>query len=127
MNLAKEVKQNPKAFWSYTKKCCIIKQQAIPDLRVNDNTICTTDREKADALNSHFSSVFTNEPGGALPEVVNYQGEPMAEITVESNDIEKKLKELNANKSAGPDQLHCRVLKEVASEIAEPSGASLAL
>ena len=34
--------------------------------------------------------------------------------------VQQKLKELNGNKSEGPDEIHSRLLKELSSVIAEP-------
>ena len=34
--------------------------------------------------------------------------------------VQKKLQELNSNKSQGPDEIHPRLLKELSSVIAEP-------
>ena len=53
------LKTNPKRFWSFIKA---IKQEniGIPTLRVNDQPIIN-DRNKANALNNQFSSVFTQE------------------------------------------------------------------
>ena len=53
------LKTNPKRFWSFIKAN---KREniGIPTLRVNDKPI-TNDRDKANALNSQFTSVFTSE------------------------------------------------------------------
>ena len=53
------LKTNPKRFWSFIKAN---KREniGIPTMRVNDKPI-TNDRDKANALNSQFTSVFTSE------------------------------------------------------------------
>ena len=53
------LKTNPKRFWSFIKAN---KREniGIPTLRVNDKPI-TNDRDKANALNNQFTSVFTSE------------------------------------------------------------------
>jgi hypothetical protein len=50
---------NPKTFWSYvrTSKSEMI---GIPPLRAGSN-FCSTDRDKAEVLSSHFASTFTKE------------------------------------------------------------------
>ena len=60
------------------------------------------------------------EPKGPLPHVCtrdpNY---PWAHFTAE--DLKRKLKELNPNKSQGPDNIHhTRLLTELANQLTEP-------
>ena len=50
---------NPKTFWSYVKQCRT-ENMDIPSLR-SDKGIHTTNKDKAECLNSFFHSVFTNQ------------------------------------------------------------------
>lgn len=50
---------NPKKFWSYVRSCKL-EDNGIPLLRYG-NKLCTSDKSKAEALNSYFYSVFTQE------------------------------------------------------------------
>ena len=57
--IAKEVKSNPKAFYNYVNsktKTRVTVGDLINDI---DSTVASNDKEKADALNIFFSSVFT--------------------------------------------------------------------
>ena len=45
---------------------------------------------------------------------------PMDAIEISTDDIIKRLTNLNINKSSGPDNLHPRILYEVRNEIAYP-------
>ncbi len=57
-NIAKESKTNPKAFFNYARsktKC----RTGISDLIMTDGKTTINDTEKADTLNTFFSSVFT--------------------------------------------------------------------
>ena len=58
---------NPKRFWNFIKKLRKDSNGTQPALKVDDNLI-TDRKEKAGIFNSHFESVFTNEPDEALPE-----------------------------------------------------------
>ena len=94
------------------KRECI----GIPTLQTNGQII-TNDRDKANTLNNHFSSVFTQEiyPIPKLSPSV-YSDIPFLEIGIDG--VVKQLKNINQNKASGPDELPARVLKEAAAEIA---------
>ena len=58
--IASEIKSNPKSFWNYVnsqRKC----KPNIPNLLKSDMTLTLNDNEKADTLNTFFSSVFVND------------------------------------------------------------------
>ena len=109
------LKTNPKRFWSFIKAS---KREniGIPTLRVNDKPI-TNDRDKANALNNQFTSVFTSE---SCPIPVMYPSlySSMPPLDTGTNGIIKRLKNLNQNKATGPDELPARVLEETAEQIA---------
>jgi len=44
----------------------------------------------------------------------------MSQITASKDDVEARLKNLNQNKSIGPDGIHPRTLKEVHPELSLP-------
>ena len=60
-NIAKESKENPKAFWRYVKRSMVSK--------VNVGTTAETDTEKAELLNLFFSNVYTDENLANMPDV----------------------------------------------------------
>ena len=101
------LKTNPKRFWSFIKAN---KREniGIPTLRVNDKPI-TNDRDKANALNNQFSSVFTNERY-PIPVIDHSLYSSMPHLDIGINGIIKQLKNLNQNKATGPDELPARVL-----------------
>ena len=49
--------ENPKKFWSYIRTCKS-EDNGIPPLR-SGNKLCSTDKDKTEALNSYFHTVFT--------------------------------------------------------------------
>ena len=109
------LKTNPKRFWSFIKAN---KREniGIPTLRVNDRPI-TDDRDKANALNNQFTSVFTSERY-PIPVIDPSLYSSMPPLDIGTNGIIKQLKNLNQNKATGPDELPARVLKETAEQIA---------
>ena len=110
------LKTNPTRFWSFIKAS---KREhiGIPTLRVNDQPIIN-DRDKANALNNQFSSVFTQEKY-SIPQIVPsiYPNIPLLEIGIDGviKQLETNLKQI---KATGPDELPARVLKETAKQIA---------
>ena len=69
----------------------------------------------------HYS-VFTKEDMNNVPEVLRETSfsEELKEIHISREMVLEKLIGLKMDKSPGPDNLHPRVLKEVALEIVDP-------
>ena len=117
--IAKECKKNPKAFWRYIKSKTIPKAN-IGNLKYNGK-VAETDIEKAEILNSFLRSVYNDEDTGELPEAeTTTQRYNICELRVTPQSVEDKLLNLNPNKSAGPDGLHPRILRELAGPLAIP-------
>ena len=76
-------------------------------------------KEMAKELNLYFASVFTKEDMNNIPEVLRERcfSEELKEISISREMVLGKLMGLKVDKSPGPDNLHPRVLKEVALEI----------
>ena len=86
----------------------------------SDGTLTKNDLEKAEVLNDFFSSVFTTENLSNIP-VFNSKSDVLIDkINVSVKDMEDALRTLNVNKSSGPDGLHPRVLKELATVLSYP-------
>ena len=65
--------------------------------------------------------MFTKEDAGPLPEFVDRVYDATLEnITIRLEDVQKKLKHLNVNKSCGTDDMHPRILYELRYIISEP-------
>ena len=79
-------------------------------------------KEMAEELNSYFASVFTKEDMNNVPEVLRETcfSEELKEINISRKMVLGKLMGLKVDKSPGPDNLHPRVLKEMALEIVDP-------
>ncbi len=118
--LAEEAKKNPKAFYKYARSKLKTKA-TVADLIKDDGTKTTSEKEKADALNEFFSSVFTKEDMERFPTFEERQVTSILEnVNFTEEDVKKKLDKLKVDKSPGPDNLSPRVLKELSSELSYP-------
>jgi hypothetical protein len=75
----------------------------------------------AEILAKYFSSVFTEEPEGDIPnqKPINIK-ENMPELIRNEEMVLKQLNSLKIDKSPGPDELHPRSLKELAKSLTKP-------
>ena len=99
----------------------------------------SNDREAAEELNEFFQSVFVKEEDKDIiafndfarlcfetevAEPFDFKGkiarEVLREVRLDRGMVLKVLKNLDPNKTPGPDGMHPKVLMEVAEEIAEP-------
>jgi len=113
-----------KHFWKYVKSKTKSKEP-IGDLiytnDIGDKITATKDDNKAEVLWDFFSSVFCLEKDGDFPALNNKQCDTVSEIpSFDLEDIIKRLKKLNVNKSPGPDRIHPKILYETADQIAYP-------
>ena len=82
----------------------------------NDHGMTKTDEEKANVLCDYFTDVFTEEDIANIPDAQLHEELPqLQDINVTVDDVEKALMKLKLGKSPGPDQLHPRMLRELAS------------
>jgi hypothetical protein len=119
-------KSNPKKFWRFVNRKTKSKVN-IGDLAWQDdagnNKIAETDKEKAIALESYFSSVFSVEDDQMfekLPSRMSDSNKSRTDFRITEEDIISKLSKLKVNKSPGLDLLHPRVLYEIRESIALP-------
>ena len=122
--IGKESKKNPKKFWKYIKDK-IKTNIGIGTLKRKDGSLADNDKDKAETLNDFFSSVFTREDPSSVPillECSRSNEVSICDVRVTTQAVINKLKELNPNKSQGPDLIPPRVLKEICNEIASPLG-----
>ncbi|KAK3102286.1 hypothetical protein FSP39_010211 [Pinctada imbricata] len=122
-DIAKSAKTNCKNFWSYinSKRKTKSGNAELHTKKDNVKFIATTDEEKAEVLGEFFSSIFTVETDDNMPSANSITP------SVQFNDnefnvpeVNKLLATLDTFKSPGPDQVHPKVLYELANVIDQP-------
>ena len=112
-SLSREVKSNPKAFFSYVKYKLNFKN-AIPDL-VGNGKIISNDNGKAKAFTMFFKSFFTEE-SACFPDFNLNVKSSIEHFSFTKDKIRKKLDNLSPYKSSGADELHPKILKALSNE-----------
>ena len=78
--LANGIKDSPKAFWHYINSK-LKTRVSVESLHLDNGNVTVTDQDKADAVNIHFSNVFTKEDLVSVPVVDDiYPSFPIADI-----------------------------------------------
>ena len=109
-----------KHFWHYIEG----KRQdsiGIDTLKNQSGNIVTDPSEKAEILNNHFKSVLTIEDTTSIPDkgISPYPSITDIDITV---NVRNLLKNLDTNKSPGPDNIYAAFLKHGAFEVLPRNG-----
>jgi hypothetical protein len=110
IEIAKDIKNNPKKFWQYTKSKTKTRT-GISDLIINNEngveTLINSDKDKANTLSDLFSSVFTTETTDNYPSLeginISYN---MDTLVIEEEKVKNRLHELNISKSPDPAFLY---------------------
>ena len=113
-----------KRFWTYVKHKRSDNTGA-SSLK-SDGKLFSHPKDKAEILNKQFQSVFSSSEEVSQEDFSRNYNMPTEEssfpvlddIDITLNGIKKLLKDLNPNKSPGPDNIGPRVLKELAEDIA---------
>ena len=84
--------------------------------RKNGKGVAQSDLEKAEEFNGQFTDVFNKNEHTQVP-LLDRSAPFMNDIAVSKDGVIKLLKGLNPSKALGPDELHPRVLKELATEL----------
>ena len=119
-NIANESKVNPKKLWKYIKSRTKPQSKVAHLMNKKTGKLTVNEKEQAEVLADQFSSVMVKEPDGEIPTIPDkvLQTPLLSSIHITEDMVLKKLRNLDPSKSPGPDDIHPRVLKETATEIA---------
>ncbi|GAB0205316.1 mitochondrial enolase superfamily member 1 [Grus japonensis] len=120
LNLARDVKDNKKSFYRYVSEKRRTRENVGP-LRNEMGDLVTQDMEKAEVLNDFFASVFTGKCLSHTAQVAEGRDWENAELPTAGEDqVREYLRNLKVHRSMGPDEMHPRILRELADEVARP-------
>ena len=115
-NLVGDVKANPRDFYRYINRQKKDTQGISPLKKRQGSGLAQSDFVKASEFNGQFTDVFTKSEHSQVP-LLDRSAPFMGDIVDTKEGVTKLLKDLNPSKALGPDELHPRDLKELATEI----------
>ena len=75
---------------------------------------------QANILNNQFKSVFTprEPPGSTIPKLEGPRFPSIDSLPIRVEGVQKLLSNLNVTKASGPDNISCKILYELSTELA---------
>ena len=114
-NLVGDVKANTRVFYRYINSQ-IKDTRGIPPLKKRQGGGLAQIRFRESEFNGQFTGLFTKSEHSQVP-LLDRSAPFMEDIVVTKEEFTKLLKGLNPSKALGHDELHPRVLKEMATEL----------
>ena len=99
------------------------KTGVVPLLEVNKDPESARfeDQDEANILQKQFSSVFTREPDTDIPKLDKKKTDASVYTLFVTNEmVREEILNLNVNKSCSPDNVHARLLIELAESLSKP-------
>ena len=115
-NLVGDVKANPRDFYRYINSKKKIYPNIPPLKKRQGGGLAQSDFERESEFNSQLTDVFTKSEHSQVP-LLDRSATFMEDIVVTKEGVTKLLKNLNPSKALGLDELHPRVLTELATEL----------
>ena len=116
--VAKEAKENPKAFFSYVNSSKETRVKIGP-LKDKSGNIVTDPLEQAGILNAHYATVFTRSVT-ELPAVESITEEVIDDVDVSVERVKNTIDELKEISAPGPDNIGNKVIMELKEQLALP-------
>ena len=93
--------------------------QGVAPLKSKGN-LFSDSKSTATILNDQFKSVFspTQDPDSDIPLLEGPNYPSIVPLIISSKGVEKLLSKLNLKKASGPDNISCRILRELSAELA---------
>jgi len=122
LNLARDIKGNKKNFCRYIGDKRKTRENVDP-LWKETGGLVTQDKKKAEVLNDFFPSVLTGKCSSHTTQDTdckgrNWENEELP--TIGEGQIQDYLRNLKVHKSMAPDEVHLRILRELAEEVSRP-------
>ena len=114
------LKYASKPFFSYLRNKRKVRE-SVTSLKREDDSVTVGGGETAEELSSFFSSVFTEESFGPLEKHCFKKTDNYSEIgdfqaSFDFLDVKKELLKVDPNKSMGPDGIHPKIIRALASD-----------
>ena len=117
--LAREIKSDPKGFYSYARSKTSIKEEILMVKR-EDGSMTKNLAETCEEMNDQFQKVF-NRTGNITPTGIDsYNGVILESCDVAIDNVLNALLQLKTPSAPGPDGVHPTVLKSCARSLAKP-------
>ena len=118
--LADNIKNDKKSFFAYVRSKSKSRVN-IGSVRGSDGALIDNRQLISEEFNKFFSSVFTEEDMKTIPEPhMFFRGSGIDSVSIEVEEVRKRLGLLKEGKASGPDGLSPRMLKLVQNEMAYP-------
>ena len=118
-SLAKNAKENPKAFYAYvgSKRS---NKTGIGPLEDSQGRLISDDSEMATLLNDYYSSVFENESAFTSVQADSFPGPSLETLQISPLLVKEEMLRLKRHCSPGPDGIASFVLIEACEELVHP-------
>ena len=120
VNLVSNIANNPRSVWRYVNSTLKgwSNMDAIQHL---DGSLASSDQEKAELLNSYFSSVFTHENLTNIPTLESKDDTPqLDDMAISPSMVCSVITKLKSEKSTGPNSWPIEVTKQCSQQISIP-------